>query len=127
MCYRFTPDGANVAGKRERIFKVTFHNQGKVYELFASSVGQGDLLGFVEVEGLLFGERSALIIDATEEGLRTEFEGVRRLWVPMHAVVRIDEVEKVGTPRTLAPDGPGGQMSVLPMPVSSRPSRTPKS
>ena len=41
-----------------RIFKVTFVNQGKVYEIYAEDVTQGSLFGFVEVRSLLFGERS---------------------------------------------------------------------
>jgi hypothetical protein len=82
-----------------RVFRVTFHQQGQVYEIFARRVSQGGLLGFVEIEELLFGERSQVVVDPSEERLKSEFEGVRRFYVPMHAVVRIDEVEKQGVPR----------------------------
>ena len=80
----------------ERIYKVIFVNQGKLYEIYARNVFQGNLHGFVEVEDLLFDERSTLLVDPSHEKLKQEFGGVKRLYLPMHAVVRIDEVEKPG-------------------------------
>ncbi len=79
-----------------RIFRVTFFNQGKVYQLHAEEVAQADLYGFVEVRGLLFGEHTSVVIDPSEERLKDEFADTRRILVPMHAVIRIDEVEKRG-------------------------------
>lgn len=81
---------------RERIYRVIFHNQGQVYQIYASEVQQTDLMGFVEVAGLRFGERSKVVVDPSEERLKAEFEGVKRMLIPMHAVIRIDEVEKAG-------------------------------
>lgn len=85
--------------KPKRLYKVTFLNAGKVYEIFASGVSQGELYGFVEVSGIVFGERSAVVVDPTEERLKAEFAEVRRSFIPLHAVVRIDEVEKQGMAR----------------------------
>jgi hypothetical protein len=79
-----------------RVFKVIFLNQGKVYELYAKAVHQGELYGFVEIEELLFGEASQLLVDPAEERLKSEFQGVKRSLIPIHAVIRIDEVEKEG-------------------------------
>ncbi|MCB1759210.1 MAG: DUF1820 family protein [Gammaproteobacteria bacterium] len=79
-----------------RIFRISFVNQGKVYLLYAEAVRQADVYGFVEVEGLIFGEASALVIDPQEEKLKNEFAGVTRTLIPMHAVIRVDEVEKRG-------------------------------
>ena len=39
-----------------KLYKVIFMNQGQVYEIYAQSVGQGSLFGFIEVEELVFGE-----------------------------------------------------------------------
>ena len=87
-------------GEREQTrYKVTFHNRGQIYEIFAESVSHGSLMGFVEVEGLLFGETTQVVVDPSEERLRNEFKGVKRFYVPMHAVVRIDQVEKEGSSR----------------------------
>jgi hypothetical protein len=82
-----------------RIYKVTFLNQGQVYEIYAKKVAQGGLLGFVEIEGIVFGQKTTVVVDPSEERLKAEFEGVKRCYVPMHAVVRIDEVDKQGPSR----------------------------
>src|SRR5690606_12754071 len=75
------------------IYKVLFLNQGKVYEIYARSVSHGGLFGFVEVEKLVFGTRSSVVVDPTEERIKSEFEGVKRTFLPLHSVLRIDEVE----------------------------------
>ncbi len=79
-----------------RIFKVIFFNQGKVFEIYAKSVQQGDLYGFIEVEDLIFEQSATLVVDPSAEKLRDEFAGVHRTRIPIHAVIRIDEVEKHG-------------------------------
>ena len=84
------------------IYRVTFINQGEVYEIFARQVGQGGMFGFIEVEELLFGERSKILIDSSEDRLKTEFDGVRRTFIPLHSVIRIDEVDKAGRGRISA-------------------------
>lgn len=87
------------------LFRIAFVNHGKVYEVYARKVGQGAMLGFVDVEDLVFGERSTVVVDPSEEKLSTEFSGVRRFHVPIHSVIRIDEVEKRGTARILPFEG----------------------
>lgn len=81
------------------VYKVVFMNQGNVCEIYARSVAQGALFGFIEVEEILFGERSQVVVDPSEESLKVEFDGVRRSYLPLHSIVRIDEVEKQGTAR----------------------------
>jgi len=83
--------------QQQRVYKVIFISQGKTYELYARQVGQGSLYGFVEVEELLFGEKSGMLVDPSEERLKDEFGSVRRTYIPIHSVVRIDQVEKVGS------------------------------
>ena len=100
----------------ERVFKVVFQNQGQVYEIFARGVSHGTILGFVEVEELLLGGNGKLVVDPTEERLRTEFEGVSRTFLPMHAVIRIDEVEKAGTARMSPADKSTGTVTPFPLP-----------
>jgi len=95
------------------IFKVVFLNQGKVYEIYARKVSHGSLLGFVEIEELVFGERSALVVDPSEERVKAEFEGVRRTYLPMHSILRIDEVLKQGVSKISTAEG----SNVMPFPV----------
>lgn len=78
------------------IYKIIFFNQGQIFEIYARQIYQSDLYGFIEIEDLVFGERSQMLVDPSEEKLKSEFEGVSRSYIPMHAVVRIDEVAKEG-------------------------------
>lgn len=82
--------------KKQPIYRVRFMNEGKIFELYAKNVAQGELFGFVEISDLVWGRKSDLIVDPTEQDLKNEFAGVTRIHVPMHSVVRVDEVEKSG-------------------------------
>ena len=104
----------------KRVYKVVFFNHGKIYELHARSVGQSAMYGFVEVSGLLFGERSGVLVDPTEERLKTEFAAVKRTYIPMHAVVRIDEVEHEGANKIIAL-AEGDKVTPFPAPTYSPP------
>jgi hypothetical protein len=97
------------------VYRVVFHNQGQVYEIYARKVSQGALFGFVEVEELLFGERTAVVVDPSEERLKTEFAGVKRFHVPIQAVIRIDEVEKEGVAKITVEEG--GKVTPFPSPL----------
>lgn len=99
------------------IYKVIFVSQGQVYELYARGVSQGGLFGFVEVEQLVFGEKTQIVVDPSEEHLKHEFAGVNRTYLPMHAIVRIDEVEKEGQSRVRKPQGESGSVTAFPVPV----------
>ena len=46
---------------KDKIYKVIFHNQGKVYEIYAKNVHHSAMFGFVEIEKLLFGEKSSVV------------------------------------------------------------------
>ncbi len=94
------------------IFKIMFVNQGKVYELYARKVSHGGLFGFVEVEELTFGERSSVVLDPGEERIKAEFAGVKRTYLPLHSVLRIDEVSKKGTAKIVALEG--GNVTAFP-------------
>ncbi len=87
------------------IFRIVFINQGKVYEIYARKVSHGGLFGFIEVEELVFGERSTVVLDPAEERIKSEFAGVQRTYLPMHAVIRIDEVKKQGVSKISALEG----------------------
>jgi hypothetical protein len=97
------------------IFKVMFLHQGRVYEIYARKVSHGSLFGFIEVEELSFGERSAVVVDPTEEKIKGEFEGVKRTFLPMHSILRIDEVRKQGASKISAWEG--SNVAQFPMPV----------
>ncbi len=95
------------------IFKIIFVNQSKVYEVYARKVSHGSLFGFVEIEELVFGERSSVVVDPVEERIKTEFAGVKRTYLPLQAVIRIDEVRQHGVSKITALEGG----NVMPFPV----------
>jgi hypothetical protein len=105
------------------IFKIMFVNQGKVYEIFARKVSHGSIFGFIEVEELVFGERSGVVLDPGEERIKSEFEGVKRSYLPMHSVLRIDEVRKQGVSKITALEG--GNVTPFPLPMYSPPTGEP--
>jgi hypothetical protein len=97
-----------------RIFRISFVNNGKVYQLHAQQISQGELYGFVSVADLLFDEHTSVVIDPSEERLKSEFAGVRRLMLPMHAIIRIEEVEQRGQNKILEFDA---KTNVTPFPI----------
>ena len=101
--------------KREApIYKVIFLNQGQVFEMYAKQIYQSDLWGFLEVEEFVFGERTQVVVDPSEEKLKAQFEGVVRSFVPMHSIVRIDEVEKEGPAKITEVKGGSDKIAQFP-------------
>ena len=98
------------------IYKISFANQGKIYEVYARKVSQEGLWGFIEVEELVFGERGGVVVDPGEEKLKAEFAGVKRTYIPMHSVIRIDEVAQEGVAKIVTPEE-GSNVTPFPMPV----------
>ena len=101
------------------IYKIVFMNQGKIFEIYARHVSHGSLFGFVEVEKLIFGARSTVVVDPSEERIQSEFSGVTRTYLPLHSIIRIDEVEKQGVGKVS--DVEGGNVTPFPMPVYAPP------
>ena len=101
------------------IYKIVFMNQGKIFEIYARHVSHGALFGFVEVEKLIFGTRSTVVVDPSEERIQSEFSGVTRTYLPLHSIIRIDEVEKQGVGKVS--DVEGGNVTPFPMPVYAPP------
>jgi hypothetical protein len=107
------------------IFKVMFVNQGKVYEVYARKVSHGSLFGFIEVEELVFGERATVVLDPGEERIKNEFAGVKRTYLPLHSIVRIDEVKKQGVSKVSALEG--ANVAQFPSPIYAPPGDSGKS
>jgi hypothetical protein len=97
------------------LYKIVFVSQGQVYEIYAREVSHGGLFGFIEVEELVFGERSSVVVDPSEERIKSEFENVKRTYLPMHAIIRIDEVDKQGTSKITKAEGNVTQFPSVPI------------
>lgn len=98
------------------VYRVTFQASNQLYEIYALSVSESEMFGFIELEDLIFGESSQVLIDPSDEKLKTEFGGVKRTYIPLHNIVRIDTLEKEGISkvRTLPPESIIGNLRVLP-------------
>jgi hypothetical protein len=96
------------------VYKVIFQNGSQVFEVFARQIYQSDMWGFIEVEEFVFGERSQILVDPGEEKLKIEFNGVKRTYIPMQAIIRIDEVDKEGSSKVSDTTPAGGNVTNLP-------------
>ncbi len=100
----------------DKLYKVTFLNLGKCYELYARHVSSSALWGFTEVTELVFEPAGAgLVVDPTEERLREEFADTRVLHLPMQSVVRVEEVQRKGK-LAIRDAASGDKVTPFPMP-----------
>lgn len=99
---------------KKNLFRISFANQDAVYEIYARSIRESELFGFIEVEELVFGEQTSLVVDPSEERLKMEFSDVKRTFIPMQAIFRIDEVNKQGTPKVTDKVGYDNKVSPFP-------------
>jgi len=107
---------------KQKLYRVAFLNHGKVYELYCGGVGTSGLLGFVEISDLVFGEKDSVVVDPTEERMRDEFDGVEVLHVPIHSVLRVEQVRQKG--QSVIRDRESGEkVTPFPLPPGSH-SRT---
>ena len=100
------------------VYKIIFHNQGKIYELHARNISQGAMYAFVEIEGIIFDEHTELVVDPSEERLKDEFDCVNKTYVPLHSIIRIDEVSKQGGNKIVDAESGG---NITPFPVTMPP------
>ena len=99
---------------KKTLYRVIFMSQGQVYEIYAREVGHGTMFGFIEVEQIVFGERSTVVVDPSEEKIKSEFKHVTRTYLPLHSIIRIDEVEKQGASKISKLEG---NVAQFPMPI----------
>ncbi len=73
------------------------------------------MLGFIEIEQLLFDQKTTVVVDPSEESLKAEFDGVKRVYIPVHSIIRIDEVEKQGHAKITKRSGSGDNVTAFPV------------
>jgi hypothetical protein len=82
--------------KKDSIYKVVFIQSKEVYEVYAKYIAEEVLGGFIELEELIFSKPSSIVVDPSEEKLKAEFSNVSRVYIPIHMILRIDEVKQIG-------------------------------
>ena len=88
-----------------KTFRISYVNYNSVYEIYSKEVYQSDMYGFVVIEDIVFGKNTSLVVDPSEEKLKTEFANVKRFYIPAHNIIRIDEVDKEGVAKIKRSDG----------------------
>ncbi|XEI33538.1 DUF1820 family protein [Aeromonas veronii] len=81
------------------LYRVQFICHNERYEVYVREVNQGQLFGFIEIADFVWDNHTALIVDPSHEKLKSEFADVRHTLIPMHQVLRIDQVKKQGAAR----------------------------
>jgi len=100
------------------IYKIIFLNDTKLFEIYAKEIMQSNLFGFIEVEEIVFGEQSTVVVDPSEEKLKAEFANVTRTYLPMHNIIRIDELPKQEQGTAKIKDAAGNSTNVTTIPTS---------
>ena len=105
-----------MSNKDRTIFRIRFYNEDDIYEIYANSIAQEAIFGFLEVEQIVFGEHSATVIDPAEERLKQEFQDVICSYIPIQSIIRIDEVKKQGVAKVIQTNGASHSNIVRPFP-----------
>ena len=98
------------------LYRVTFAYLDAVYEIYARKVHESDMFGFLIIEDFVFGETTSMVVDPAEERLKLEFKDVKRTFVPMQAVFRIDEVNKQGVAKIRDKSSDANKITLFPVP-----------
>ena len=98
-----------------QIYRVIFSQGEHILEMYASSVSESDMFGFIEIGEFLFTESSPILIDTAQEQLKQQFSNVKRTYIPAHSVLRIDEVTKRGASKIYDKQFTGSNISPLPI------------
>lgn len=100
---------------KKHVFRIIFIQNDVAYEMYAEQICESEMFGFIVVEDIIFGEKTSVVVDPSEEKLKSQFNGVKRTYVPMHAVIRIDELDGTEGVAKITPLGKGsGTVSHFP-------------
>ena len=102
------------------LYRVTFAHLDAVYEIYARKIHESDMFGFLVIEDFVFGENTSLVVDPSEERLKLEFNGVKRTFVPIHSVFRIDEVSKHGVAKVRDKSSDVNKVTMFPIPSKGK-------
>lgn len=76
------------------IYRIIFQQDGKIYEVYSRYATEETLVGFLEIDELILEDtqHGGIVLDPTMEKLRKEFKGVKRSYIPIHHIIRLDEI-----------------------------------
>ena len=74
------------------LYRVVLQSPDEQCELYAVRVAQGHLPAFLELEQIVFADRASGHASAAQERLRSALAEVKRCYIPLARIVRIDEI-----------------------------------
>lgn len=101
------------------LYRLHFQHQDKLYVVYARRVASSAIWGFVEVGEFDFDTRQGVLVDPVEERLREEFADTRSLHLPLHHVLRIEEVARRGAAAIREAGDSGRVVTPFPLPRQS--------
>lgn len=106
-------------GKQSTIYRVEFVSGTERYQLYVKELITSQVFGFIEIADFVWDNHTELVLDPSHERLKDEFSDVQRTYVPMHNVLRIDQVLKQGSAKiTALPDkGTGDNVRSITSPI----------
>lgn len=105
---------------KKSLYRVTFSDQDTIYEIYVRKLCESEIFGFLEIEDFVFGENTSLVVDPSEERLKVEFNSVKRTYIPLHAIFRIDEVNEHGTAKIRDKSQNHNKISLFPVPTKHK-------
>ena len=111
--------GATASGKTELGVEIALALNGEVISADSMQVYRGMDIGTAKPT---MEERRGVphhlldVVDPSEERLKSEFADVKRTYIPLQAVIRIDEVARGGTNKIISGDGSAPNIAPFPTP-----------
>ncbi len=115
-----------MTNREDTFFRVRFYHEDNVYEIYARSLAQESIMGFLEVEEIVFNESAGVLVNPAEEKLKLEFQDVVCTYIPLHAVIRIDEVKKEGVAKIIELPKETGNKVLRPFPAHTYKNKQPE-
>ncbi|MBF9003520.1 MULTISPECIES: DUF1820 family protein [Vibrio] len=100
--------------QKNQLYKVSFIQAGQRYEVYVREVVTSNLFGFVELADFVWDNHSSIVVDPSHERLKAEFAGVERTYVPLHSILRIDQVAEQGSAKIV---DLGDKVAQFPSPI----------
>ena len=99
---------------KKPLFRIQFISGGERYELYVHECSQGHMFGFIEIGDFVWDNHTSIVVDPSHEKLKSEFADVTHTYIPMHNVLRIDEVKKQGSAKVTEL---GEKVTAFPTPI----------
>jgi hypothetical protein len=82
---------------KDIVYRTIFTHLDQVYTIYSQGVSEETLVGFIELDSILLVTQDIILSSENQtahEPFMKQIESIKRTYVPMHAVVRIDEMTR---------------------------------